>query len=179
MAVRRVGALDGGGLKAARSALRAVDRELPKQAKDVLWKASQETADRARALLASSPGGNYDPDLVNLRPFKKQTDVGVWASRTRRTPILHSFEYGASRWHIPLFRGRGKPGKVYGRDASSMGRRVLPPPVPKGRNRVGVAQGWVVAPTMARMAPKIDKQLHDDLRKMLDRELDARGIQRG
>ena len=166
-------------MKAARSALRAVDRELPKRAKTVLVKASEQTAAQANTLLQSTPGGSYPARLAQVKPLKRQTDVGVFASRTRRTPILHAFEYGASAWHLPIFKGRGKKGSVRSYDPDQMSRRVLPPPQPRGRNKVGVARGYVVAPTMQRMAPRIDKQLHDELKKLLNSELDRRGIPRG
>lgn len=179
MTKAKAGAIDRGQLKAAQSAMRAISKEGPKRGKELLKGSAIQTAKIANRRLAGTPGGNYRPELVNLNPYATQRDAGLRATRTRRAPILHAFEYGARSWHIPIFKGKGVPSKVYGVRASEMRRRVLPRHVSGIDSRSGIKQGYVVAPTIGRLAPKIDADLNLAFTKAVNRQLDSKGITRG
>ena len=158
------GVIDRGGLKAAQSGLRMIDKTLPREGKEVLAKAAQKTYVKAAARLASTPHGRYKASLVNMQPYATQRDAGIKVSRTRAKPILHGFEYGRSTHNVPM-RGGGSRGYK----AAKMRRRVFPPAGAGTRNKVGLRDGYVVAPVIAAHAPKIDQELREEFLKLMNR----------
>lgn len=170
MAATRAGVIDKGGLRAAQSALRQIDRELPKAGKAVLDKAAKTTHRHATARAASAPGA-FARSKWNLKPYATQRDAGLRVRRLKSKPLLEGPERGADAWHMPQGRkGAGvRPIKNADMRPPMFGRLI-----PRGKNTAGIQRGHIVAPTIAKLAPQIEADLIRDLHSLIDRNLTRR-----
>lgn len=174
------------GLKESIRFLGKVDKELRKEAVDIIKKNTVKVKTDAQKKYMGSPPGvrrkGY-PDATKTaiihRASGKGASVGINRSSSRN-PAIFPAEFGFDMAMVPKFRGNGKQGGRRWMHQGRMRRRTFPiyrgnQFVPRGNS----GPGWIVQPTIRKWMPKFDKQLAEDLMPVFDKAARKAGVPRG
>lgn len=159
------------GLTESIKALKKASDETGAEARLLIRDAAQSVQQGAQKRAKSRPGGGSYPrrkGMIKRSATNRGAAVAV-TGRGSRYPWGPAAEYGAKRaW-------------VYGRVTTQGSLRRRQFPVWRGnqfviRGRSG--PGWLVQPEIRKQLPRIEQELGQGLRELLDRELRRAGVER-
>lgn len=178
--------IDVDGLTESFKFLGRVDKELRKEAVNIIKKNTLKVKTEAQVKYLSGGAGvsrsgypNATKTGIIHRASGKGASIGINRA-SARNPAIFPAEFGADMAMLPVFRGKGKPGGRRWVHQGRMRRRTFPiwrgnQFKPRGRS----GPGWIVQPTIRRRLPKFDKQLAEDLMPVFDKAARRAGIPRG
>ena len=161
-----------------------VDKEIKKEAVDVLRDGAKKVQSEALLRMAATPGVRRSSypltrGAIPRRASPKGASVGINRdSSSGRNAAIFGAEFGSYVWHVP--RGNVKGRKARGLSQNSMKRRTFP--VWRGNNttvRGKKGPGWIVLPTLRKWVPKIEGELEKDLNIVIQKGLRKAGVPRG
>ena len=172
------------GLTESIKFLGKVDKELRKEAVNVLRKGALKIKGESQQRMAATPGvrrSSYPlfKSAIIHRASGKGASVGInRAASNGRNATIFAAEFGAGSQWIPYNRGAGKRGRFV--PQNSMRRRTFP--VYRGnqfKSRGKAGPGWIVQPTIRKWVPKIEDQLEADMEKVFNKAARRAGVPRG
>jgi len=170
------------GLKESIRFLGKVDKDLRKEAVNIIKKNTLKVKAEAQRRYMSAPGvrrNGYPGGKTAIvhRASGKGASVGI--NRTARNPSIFPAEFGAYLQAIPNYAGPGKKRRSRSVSQNAMRRRTFP--VWRGNQfkpRGSAGPGWIVQPTIRKWMPKFDKQLANDLMPVFNKAARKAGVPR-